>query len=197
MTRPDLHLPPVTDRYWIGDRLIATARSLAAALLAELPDRRAHSELAGVQARRLAAAVARDDRDLLVAAAHLHDIGYAHALRRTGFHPLDGARYLAAAGAPPRLAGLVAHHSEARLLARALGLASELDEFGLELSPVSDALTCADMTSGPTGEPITVRDRLCDIEARHRDDDPELFAVRLARAPLLLAACDRVRHRLA
>ncbi len=30
----------------------------------------------------------------LVAAAWLHDIGYAEALHETGFHPVDGAQYL-------------------------------------------------------------------------------------------------------
>ena len=34
------------------------------------------------------------DADLLEAAAWLHDIGYAPSLVATGFHPLDGARYL-------------------------------------------------------------------------------------------------------
>lgn len=32
--------------------------------------------------------------DLLVAAATLHDVGYAPRLAVTGFHPLDGARFL-------------------------------------------------------------------------------------------------------
>ena len=34
-----------------------------------------------------------------MAAAWLHDIGYAEELLDTGFHPLDGARFLASAGA--------------------------------------------------------------------------------------------------
>lgn len=38
---------------------------------------------------------------------------YAAALRDTGFHPIDGAKYLAAAGWPNRIASLVAHHSAA------------------------------------------------------------------------------------
>jgi putative nucleotidyltransferase with HDIG domain len=187
--------PTAADRRWAAGQLTATASSLAAALLAELPDRRAHCELAGRQARRLAAAVPAADRDLLIAAAHLHDIGYARALRHSGFHPLDGARYLTATGAPPRLAALVAHHSEARLLARPRGLLPELDTFDREVSAVSDALTCADMTSGPTGEPMTIEARLRDLEARHRHEDPELFAARLARVPRLLAAAERVRRR--
>ncbi|MFD6855509.1 HD domain-containing protein [Streptomyces diastaticus] len=57
------------------------------------------------------AAVSEADRDLLVAAAWLHDIGYAPELRDTGSHPLDGARHLESLGAPARLVRLVAHHS--------------------------------------------------------------------------------------
>jgi len=38
----------------------------------------------------------------LVAAAWLHDIGYAPGLAVTGFHPLDGARFLRRAGAGGR-----------------------------------------------------------------------------------------------
>ena len=34
------------------------------------------------------------DRRLLLAAAWLHDIGYAPTVRKTGFHPLDGGLYL-------------------------------------------------------------------------------------------------------
>jgi HD superfamily phosphodiesterase len=43
---------------------------------------------------------------VLVAACYLHDIGYALALARGGFHPLDGARFLRALGRE-RLACLV------------------------------------------------------------------------------------------
>jgi hypothetical protein len=44
--------------------------------------------------------------------AYLHDIGYAPRLVRTGFHPLDGAEWLASMG-EIRLANLVAHHTGA------------------------------------------------------------------------------------
>ena len=40
--------------------------------------------------------------DQLVTAAWLHDIGYAPGLAVTGFHPLDGARFLRRAGAGGR-----------------------------------------------------------------------------------------------
>jgi hypothetical protein len=43
------------------------------------------------------------DGDLLVSAALLHDIGYAPDLAMTGFHPLDGARYLVGISASDRV----------------------------------------------------------------------------------------------
>ena len=98
------------------------ARELTTRLLHGLPDRLAHSLQAARQARRVVETVPTPDADLLEAAAVLHDIGYAHALRLTGFHPIDGATFLLMLGAPDRLAALVAHHSESWLLADAAGL---------------------------------------------------------------------------
>jgi HD domain-containing protein len=165
-------------------------------LLNTLPRRLAHSLLAGGQAERVRDTVPAADRDLLISAALLHDIGYSPALVRTGFHPLDGANHLLLLGAPERLAALVAHHSESRLLAAATGHLAELAQFRREEGPVLDALAYADMTSGPTGVPMSVPDRLADIAARHAAEDPDLLAARLDRIPLLMAATERVRGRL-
>jgi integrase len=54
-----------------------------------------------------------EEGELLRAAAWLHDVGYTPSLAVTGFHPLDGARYLTTADVPDRLIGLVAFHSSA------------------------------------------------------------------------------------
>jgi hypothetical protein len=172
------------------------ARAKVAFLLREFPDRLAHSLCAGEKARRLSGAVSGDDADLLVSAALLHDIGYSSALCRTGFHPLDGAIYLLGAGAPYRLAALVAHHSEARLLAEPAGLLPSLSMFRRERGAVTDALTYADMTAGPDGKPMSLGDRLSDIEARHRDDGSALVAARRHRVPRLRAAAIRTERRL-
>ena len=166
---------------------------LATQLLTDRPDRLAHSLLAGQHAQRVRSTVAPADGELLVAAALLHDIGYSPTLVDTGFHPLDGANHLALLGAPHRLASLVAHHSEARYLAAARGLDRELSRFRREEGPVMDALVYADMTSGPTGTPMTLTDRLADIAIRHDGEDAELLAARLARVPHLIAAGERVR----
>lgn len=106
------------------------------------------------------------ERELLVAAAFLHDIGYAPALVVTGFHPIDGARQLRDLGRE-RLAGLVAYHSGARWEAEARGLAEELGEFQDEGSAVTKLLTYCDMTTGPRGESFTLDERLAEIERRY------------------------------
>jgi putative nucleotidyltransferase with HDIG domain len=168
---------------------------LATYVLQGLPMRAAHSVRAGIQAQQIRHTVAEGDADLLVSAALLHDIGYAPALVRTGAHAIDGADYLRSLGAPERLAALVAHHSEYRLLAEATGLAPELARFPREEGPVADALIHSDMTAGPNGTPMTVHDRLADIAARHAEEAPHVVQARLARVPRLLAAVERVHLR--
>jgi hypothetical protein len=170
---------------------------LAVRLLRDLPSRLAHSLRAGQQAQRVRVSVGEADRDLLVSAALLHDIGYSPSLFRTGFHPVDGADYLLLSGAPERLAALVAHHSESRFLAAAGGHRAELSRFRREEGAVMDALAFADMTAGPDGQPMTVPERLADIAARHADENPDRLTARQARVPYLVAAAERVRVRMA
>jgi hypothetical protein len=79
--------------------------------------------------------------DALVPAAWLHDIGYAPDLVASGFHPLDGARYLRSEGFGDRVAGLVAHHSYAAVEADLRGLGAVLhEEFPREESLTADVL---------------------------------------------------------
>jgi HD domain len=124
-----------------------------------------HVQAVGAKAARLAPAYGSDGA-LLVAAAWLHDIGYAPELAETGFHPLDGGRHLAKLGAP-RLAGLVAHHSGAAIEANLRGLAEEMAEFPDEGSAVRDALWACDMTTSPVGEPVQFEERLAEITRRY------------------------------
>jgi hypothetical protein len=141
--------------------------------------------------------VPAEDEELLVAAAWLHDIGYAPALVDTGFHQLDGARYLRRIGAPERLCRLVAHHTASPVEATGRGLRDELmREFPEEQSVTADALTFADMTTGPDGSSLTALERLTEILARY----PEGHVVHasITRAtPQLLATVARVEARLA
>jgi hypothetical protein len=58
-----------------------------------------------------------------------------------------------------------------------------------------DALTFADMTTGPAGQPMTLDERIDEIRRRYPPDDPVHRAMVRAR-PLLQAAIDRTRRRL-
>ena len=129
-----------------------------------------------------------------MAAAFLHDVGYAPSLHWLGFHAVDGARFLRAHG-QERLACLVAHHSGARLEAEERGLLEELAVFPVEDGPVMDALTFADMTTGPAGQPMTLDERIEEVQRRYPPDDPVHRAIVRAR-PELQAAIDRTRQRL-
>jgi HD domain len=170
------------------------AKAQAERLIAPLGDRWLHVQAVADKARRVAAVLPAKDADLLVAAAFLHDVGYAPSLHRLGFHPVDGARFLRAQG-QERLACLVAHHSGARFEAEERGLVEELAAFPVEDGPVMDALTFADMTTGPAGQPMTLDERIGEIQRRDSPDDPVHRAILRAR-PLLGAAVQRVRTRL-
>ena len=134
--------------------------------------------------------------DVLHAAAWLHDIGYAEAVVVTGFHPLDGARYLAHHDWPRDIVGMVAQHSGALFVANALGLAPALAAYPDEPGLMSEALTCADQTVGPTGERITWQQRHAEMLRRHGSDSPNA-RVDLVRGPYLEAIVQRVEQHLA
>lgn len=133
-----------------------------------LPRRWAHTQGVARQARTLAP-ILGEEADLLEAAAWLHDIGYAPDLVDTGFHPLDGARYLRdVAEADDVLCRLVAGHSCAVVEAAERGLAEDLSrEFPQVSAPLSRALTYCDMTTTPDGEPVAVTERLAEIRQRY------------------------------
>ncbi|AJC55128.1 metal dependent phosphohydrolase [Streptomyces sp. 769] len=140
-----------------------------------------------------------EDADLLVAAATLHDVGYAPRLAGTGFHPLDGARFLRDEhGADERLMRLVANHSFALLEAEERGLREALEaEFPLLGEPLLvDALVYCDMTTTPDGEPTTAQDRVEEIVGRYGVDSVVGRFIRRA-SPEILAAVERVEAALA
>lgn len=172
------------------------ARDLARRLLAEpLPRRWAHSRGVGRKAESLAHLVG-DDAELLACAAWLHDIGYGPELVKTGFHPLDGARYLRdQEQADERLCRLVANHTYAAIEAghRNLG-----DDLAAEFPPVGgfigDALTCCDMTTSPDGDAVDVETRLAEIHERYGPDDIVARSITEA-GPHIIASVRAVQQR--
>lgn len=163
-----------------------------------LPQRWAHTQ--GVAERAVEVReVLGLDAGLLRAAATLHDVGYAPRLAATGFHPLDGARFLRDEhAADKRLVRLVANHSFALLEAEERGLRQELaTEFPLLDEPLLvDALVYCDMATTPDCDRTTAQDRVAEIVSRYGDDSVVGRFIRRA-APEIFASVERVEAALA
>jgi HD superfamily phosphodiesterase len=160
-----------------------------------LPRRWAHTQGVARKARTLAP-ILGEEADLLEAAAWLHDIGYSPRVAATGFHPLDGARYLRdVEQADDLLCRLVAGHSCAFIEAAQRGLAQELaTEFPPAGKLLSEALTYCDMTTTPDGQPVAVASRLAEIRERYGPVHLVSRFIQLAE-PHLLGAVREVQAR--
>ena len=144
------------------------ASDIAARMMRPLGRRWQHVEQVGELARAVAP-VFGSDGDVLVSAAMLHDVGYAPMLAITGFHPLDGARFVRRQG-HERLALLVAHHSGARHEAKLRGVEDYETEFPFLDSDLDRALTYCDLTTGPDGTRVTLEQRVREITTRYGPD---------------------------
>ena len=166
--------------------LLTWAASTAELHLADMGRRWIHVQAVADVARGIAPAfdAAADE---LVAAAYLHDVGYAPALALDGFHPLDGGRFLREVG-QERLACLVAHHSGARIEAGFRGICDYDEEFPYLASPLDDALTFCDLTTSPSGESITLGERIDEIVSRYGSGSSTSRAM-LAGTPDFERAC--------
>jgi putative nucleotidyltransferase with HDIG domain len=169
---------------------VTAAREVAYGLIGSMDDRWRHTQGVAERAGELADALGLD-HDTLVAAAWLHDIGYADPVKVTGFHPLDGADHLAGRGWPLSVAARVAHHSGARFVAAARGLGEALAAYPYEENLLTDALTYADQTVGPTGDRVTAAARHDEMLLRH---GPQSYNARVdhLRGPFLFEVAARV-----
>ena len=175
---------------------VEAAQQMAETMLAEaLPRRWRHVRSVARRARWVAKQLALSED--LVAAAWLHDIGYAPELVETGFHPLDGARYLRRAGVDGQVVSLVAYHSCAQIEADVRGLGAELaSEFSPADPLLTDALLYCDMTTGPDGDYVRPADRLVEIRGRYGPDHEVTRFVERAASEILTTA-GRVEEMLA
>jgi hypothetical protein len=175
---------------------IEDAAKLAETLLVEeLPRRWRHVRSVARRARWVAAKLSLSND--LVTAAWLHDIGYAPNLVDTGFHPLDGARYLKCLNVNGQVVSLVAYHSCAQIEAEVRGLGAELaSEFSPADSSLTDALLYCDMTTGPDGDYVRPADRLVEIRGRYGPDHQVTKFVERAASEILATAA-RVEEALA
>lgn len=170
------------------------ARATAEMYLGPLGRRWAHVSAVGQLAERIAPAFG-EDASTLVAAAYLHDIGYAEALAKTGFHPLDGGRFVRARG-QERIARLVAHHSGARVEAELRGIEGYCDEFRFDDGPLDHALTFCDLTTGPDGSRVPLAWRVQEITSRYGPDSVTAQAI-TAGVPEFERACRETEQRVA
>lgn len=166
-------------------------------LACTLPQRWAHSRGVARRATELVDLLGTDI-DVLASAAILHDVGYAPRLAVTGFHPLDGARFLRDVHqADGWLVRLVANHSFALLEAEERGLRATLEA---EFPPLSDqfltnALVWCDMTTKPGGAPTTATERVAEIISRYGADSVVGRFIRRA-SPEIFAAVSQVESAL-
>ncbi|PPI89083.1 HD domain-containing protein [Nocardia nova] len=169
----------------MNEELRRWAEGVARDHLQRLPRRWKHVQ--GVAGQAMAAAGFVDDPDMLVAAAWLHDVGYAPDLVKTGFHPVDGATFLHDIGAAERLCALVANHSCAYVEARRREIPLDWAD---EQTPLRDALWWADMTTTATGERTDFGSRVADIEHRYGSEHVVTQSIREAE-PALAGAIRR------
>lgn len=124
--------------------------------------------MVAAQVERVACAVEPDWRSPARQAAWLHDVGYHPDLVLTGFHPLDGARWLRDRRWPNETCRLIAWHTQSLEEARLTGLATDLAaEFEPPPPLAASALAWADLTSSPNGERWDVERRLAEILDRY------------------------------
>jgi putative nucleotidyltransferase with HDIG domain len=175
---------------------VEVAKSVAGRLLEhELPRRWAHTQGAAARARDLAGMLG-ERAELVETAAWLHDIGYSSAVRSTGFHPLDGARYLRdVVVAEDVVCRLVAHHTGALVEADERGIAELADEFALPEQEMLEALTYCDMTAGVDGCQVTVEQRLSEILMRYPSEHVVHRSI-VRSGPSLRRAASNVQRRL-
>jgi hypothetical protein len=170
---------------------VTRARVAAESRLVVLPGRLTHVRGVAAAAGGLRGQFDAARGDCLVAAAWLHDIGYAPSVRSMGFHPVDGAAFARREGFDELVVSLVAFHSGAPAEARERGI-NGLSAFSAPPQQLLDALTFCDLTTGPDGSAVSPRDRLHEVLRRYAPSDPVHRAVDSAHRELL-AAVDRVR----
>jgi hypothetical protein len=153
-----------------------------------------HVRQVGARAEMIVGALGLDPH--VAAAAWLHDVGYGAEVVDRGFHPLDGANWLAHRGWGPAVVGLVAYHSGAVVEAEERGLLGELQAIPAPADDELEVVDFCDMTTAPDGEPVAVEERVAEILRRYDVDSPVHRAVLRSRTDLVQSV-RRVQARLA
>ena len=173
------------------------ASDVASELLLAVGTRVEHSRAVARQAT--IASILLDDQwgSALRDAAWLHDVGYAPQAVASGFHPLDGARWLRTHEWRPEVCRLVAWRTRAGAEAAIRHLKDELaTEFPPPPELAQAVLTWGDLTSSPTGECCTPDTRIADILHRYPPESA-VHRATCANLPELIADVHLVETHLA
>jgi hypothetical protein len=183
--------PPAPDTYqttlYNHVSNVTSAADIAGHFLAvKLPQRWEHTKAVAAKADELARSLDIPDHDkaLLVVSAWYHDIGYALATPAYHWHPLDGA-ILLRGWELDLVASQVAWHTTAQEEALLLGMMPLLLEYPKPEGLVADALTYADMTTGPDGTRVTFEQRLAEVRIRRGPGSSQVLAMERAWPRLL------------
>ena len=170
----------------------SSAAALATRLLLGVDTRLEHSAAVAAKISSVAHLVDPEWRSPIRDAAWLHDVGYSPHLALTGFHPLDGARWLRDHRWPAETCRLVAWHTEPLEEARLCGLDEALaSEFARPSRLAAAGLAWADLTSSPNGECWDAEQRLTEILDRYSPGSNVHQATR-SSLPALRAAVQEI-----
>lgn len=151
-------------------------------------------------ARQLAEQIFADNiiAENLQTAALFHDVGYSPLLQKTGFHPLDGALFLASQSAPDAVVAAVLWHSgaqsEADCYPKVKAIYEELHDFRAGFDDIVDALTFCDIRTLPDGQMTTLQERISDITYRYGKDHEVSQSFR-GQSGSFYTCIDRIRKR--
>lgn len=169
------------ETYRVGVESRFAVRLAERVLARELPTRWAHVRGVAARATQLRGGSLPD---AVVAAAWLHDVGYASEVAVTGMHALDGAIWLRDREVNPLVVSLVAFHTGAEFEAAERNLSEALEAFDRPPQLLLDDLIFADLTVSPTGRLVSVDTRLSEIKQRYGEADPVHRAVTRSSAYL-------------
>jgi Cof subfamily protein (haloacid dehalogenase superfamily) len=145
-------------------------------LLQDKPRKIAHSIAVARLARQLSLdlELTPEEARAVELAALFHDIGYAPALRLTGFHPLDSAIFLAHRAAPEAAIQAVLLHRYAREKAATHPAASSIYADLPLTSPhlADDLVSFCDLRISPEGTLVTLKERLKEAGTRYGPEHP-------------------------
>lgn len=115
------------------------------------------------------------EKNHLIQASLLHDLGYSDRLNKVDFHPVDGFNYLKESGFDDTVYKLVLYHSYSDVLC--MQTRPSLYHYYIENTLTSkekellDILSLSDFTSDVEGTPVSLRERLEGILERHGNSD--------------------------